>query len=193
MTSTRIRLAGALLCLVAAAANAKLTPEQLAQLPAPSGHPIDFKKHIQPIFEDSCVKCHGRGRAKGDFQIDSRESLLKGGESGPAVLAGNSAESLLIELVMGFDPDTVMPQKGSKLTAEQIGLLRAWIDQGAKWDSEVTFGKREPLNLIPRRPELPASRSISTNPIDRLLNPYVARHQIKPPRPVDDRVFARRV
>jgi mono/diheme cytochrome c family protein len=193
MTSTRIRLAGALLCLVAAAANAKLTPEQLAQLPPPSGHPIDFNKHIQPIFEDSCIKCHGRGRAKGNFQIDSRESVLKGGESGPAVLAGNSAESLLIELVMGFDPDMVMPQKGSKLTAEQVGLLRAWIDQGAKWDSEVTFGKREPLNLIPRRPELPASRSTSANPIDRLLEPYFVRHQIKPAKPVDDRMFARRV
>src|SRR5258706_2942284 len=107
-----------------------ITPEQLAQLPPPADHRIDFSNEIKPIFEASCIKCHGRGKDKGGLRIDTRETLLKGGESGPAVVAGKSAESLLVALVQGFDPDSVMPKKGSRLTPEQIGLLRPWIDQG---------------------------------------------------------------
>src|SRR6267143_52358 len=159
MKRVRLKLIASFVCLGALLARAALTPEQAKSLPAPADHTINFTKEIKPIFEASCIKCHGRGRDKGDFRIDSRETLLKGGEAGPAVVVGKSSESLLIELVMGFDPDTMMPRKGTKLTHEQIGLLRAWLDQGAPWDAGVTFGKIEPINLKPRRPELPATAS----------------------------------
>src|SRR4051812_24139586 len=105
------------LLLMSLSAQARLTPEQRAKLPPPEPGAIDFKRDIQPIVEKSCVKCHGRGRDKGGFVFETRESLLKGGDSGPAVVEGNSAESLLIELVSGLDPDNVMPAKGTKLTA----------------------------------------------------------------------------
>src|SRR5688500_4451956 len=95
-------------------AQARLTPEQVAKLPTPASGAVDFKRDIQPIIEKSCVKCHGRGRDNGGFVVDSRESMLKGGDSGPAVVPGNSAESLLIELVSALDPDNVMPAKGTK-------------------------------------------------------------------------------
>jgi mono/diheme cytochrome c family protein len=170
-----------LILLLAASAQAKLTPEQRAKLPSPASEQIDFAKHIQPIVEKSCVKCHGKGRDKGGFVFETRESLLKGGDSGPAVIVGNSAESLIIELVSGLDPDNVMPQKGAKLTSREVSLLRAWIDQGLKWDSTITFAKKEPLNLKPRKPELPTGKE---NPIDRILKTTG--------RPVDDRLFARR-
>jgi mono/diheme cytochrome c family protein len=177
----------------AASAAAALAPGQIAQLPPPAARTVDFSKEIKPILEARCVNCHGHGRDKGGFQIDSRETLLKGGSSGAAVVSGKSAESLMIELVMGFDPDSVMPQKGTKLTREQIALLRAWIDQGAKWDAGVTFAKAEPANLKPRRPELPARSRKTGHPVDRLLEPYFAAHKIKPGKLVDDRLFARRV
>ncbi|HXT39353.1 MAG TPA: DUF1549 domain-containing protein, partial [Candidatus Angelobacter sp.] len=111
----------------------------------------------------------------------------------PAIVPGKSAESHLIELVAGLDPDSVMPQKGKRLTSGQIGLLRAWIDQGAPWDAKISFAKPPPVNLVPRKPELPAARRGVTNPIDRILHPYFAAHGIKPSDPVSDRVFARRV
>src|SRR6266550_7051840 len=149
------RFIASFLCMSSMLAQAAITPEQAKTLPAPADHPINFSKEIKPIFEASCIKCHGRGRDKGDFQIDSRETLLKGGGSGPAIVLGKSAESYLIELVMGLDPDDVMPKKGTKLAHAQIGLLRAWIDQGAPWDAGVTFGKIEPINLTTRRPEIP--------------------------------------
>ena len=184
-----------LLFCVAAAGNAgaKLSPEQIEQLPPPTSRTVNFGKDIAPILDASCVKCHGRGRDKGDFQIDSRETLLRGGDSGPAVIAGDSAASLLIELVAGFDPDNVMPKKGTKLTRAQISLLRAWIDQGASWDAGVTFAKTEPHNLQARRAEIPPSRVKSTNPVDPFIETYFSAHQIKSPKPVDDRVYARRV
>src|SRR2546427_12513553 len=88
----------------------KLSPEQTAKLPPAAAGKIDFTQDIKPIFEASCIKCHGRGRAKGDFRLDTRETLLSGGESGAAVAPGKSQESLLIQLLSGLDPDNVMPR-----------------------------------------------------------------------------------
>lgn len=166
-----------------------------AELSPPSDGEIRFTRDIKPIFESSCIKCHGRGRDKGGFQLDTRKTLLAGGDSGEAVIPGNSAESYLITLVSGVDPDNVMPQKGSKLTPEQVGFLRTWIDQGLPWEDNVTFGRKEPINLLPRRPALPAlsARSLSSNPIDLLLQPYLEDHRVEMESLVDDRVFARRV
>src|SRR5437879_1651632 len=172
--------------------SAGITPEQAAQLPPPVSRTVDFTKDIKPIFESSCIKCHGRGKDKGGFRLDNRETFLKGGDSGTAVVLGKSADSLLIALVQGFDPDNIMPKKGSRLTPEQIGLLRAWIDQGLQWDSNISFGRLEPSNMKPRFPQVPAGPE-TVNPIDRFLQPYFAAHRIKPSRPVSDRVFARRV
>jgi mono/diheme cytochrome c family protein len=170
---------------------AAITPEQAAQLPPPATHAVNFVTEIKPIFESSCIKCHGRGKDKGGFRLDSRETTLKGGDSGLAFVPGKSSESLLISLVQGFDPDNTMPKKGSRLTPQQIGLLRAWIDQGAPWDASVTFGRLEPLNLKPHLPAVPPGSRMD-NPVDRFLQPYFAAHKVAPPKPVDDRLFARR-
>src|SRR5690242_7644340 len=125
--------------------------------------------------------------------------MLEGGDSGAAIVVGDSQKSHLITLVAGLDPDLVMPQKGSRLKPEQIGLLRAWIDQGAAWDPTVSFAKQPPRNIDPRAPALPPmtpqlAASHVANPIDRLLAPYFAEHAGPTgDRVVDDRQFARRV
>jgi mono/diheme cytochrome c family protein len=177
---------------MAPASPGALTPEQVKALPPPVGHRVDFKSEIKPILEASCIKCHGRGRARGGFQIDSRESLLKGGDTGPGAVAGQSAGSFVIELVSGLNAEEVMPKKGKKLTPQEVGALRAWIDQGLPWDPQITFGPVPPQNLEPRSPAVPAAHHES-NPADRFLDVYFKEHHVKPPRPVDDRVFARRV
>jgi len=176
-------------------AFAKLAPEQLEKLPAPVTHQVVFSTEVKPIFEASCIKCHGRGKSNGAFALDTRETLLKGGDSGPAVVIGKSAESYLVELVSGLDPDNVMPQKGSKLTPTQVGVLRAWIDQGLAWDDGVSFGKVPPVNLKPPEAKIPAGRQAlaSVNAIDLLLKSYYREHQVLPQPSVPDRVFARRV
>src|SRR5437763_309109 len=154
MDQIALRTIGIFLWATSVMAAPTITPEQAAQLPSPANHSINFSREIKPIFEASCIKCHGRGKDKGGFRIDSRETVLKGSDSGAAVVSGKSAESLLIALVQGLDPDSVMPKKGSRLTPAQIGLLRAWIDQGLPWDAGVSFGRLEPLNLKPHRPEI---------------------------------------
>src|SRR3989442_958063 len=94
----------ACLLLGGSCALARITQEQAKTLPPAAAHPISFSKEIKPIIEASCIKCHGRGRDKGGFQMDTRETFMKGGDSGPAVVIGKSAESHLIELVAGLDP-----------------------------------------------------------------------------------------
>ena len=105
-----------------------------SQLPPPSSAPIDFARDIQPILESACLRCHGAVNPKGRFRLDSRAAALRGSEDGVVILPGRSAESRLIHLVARVDPEKQMPPpgKGEPLTAEQIGKLRAWIDQGAK-------------------------------------------------------------
>ena len=187
----KVRLSLLYSCLVAFSAVAKMTPEQVKQLPSPASHKIDFTGEIKPILEKSCANCHGHGRSKGSFRIDNRETFLKGGDSGPVIVTGKSDESLLIELVMGFDPDSVMPKKGSKLKPEQIGLLRAWIDQGAVWDKDVWLGKVEAKNLQAHVPTVPKAKF--ANPVDAFADAYFKTHKTKWPEAVNDRTFARRV
>jgi mono/diheme cytochrome c family protein len=185
---------GTLLWLLASyAATAKLSPEQVQALPPPAAGPVVFGRDIKPIFDNSCIKCHGRGRSRGGFQLDTRDTVLKGGDSGPAVVKGRSEDSLLIELVSGADAENVMPKKGSRLTAEQVGLLRAWIDQGLSWEGEINFARPVPPNLNRRVPNISISQTSGVNPVDQILKPYFEANHFKPPKPVEDRIFARRV
>ncbi|HEY3914945.1 MAG TPA: DUF1549 domain-containing protein [Verrucomicrobiae bacterium] len=178
-------------CAVTFANGAELTPDQIKALPPPANHHVDFGVEVKPIFEASCIRCHGRGRVKGGLRIDSKETLLKGGDSGPSVISGNSARSYIIALVAGVDPDETMPKKGKKLTAEEVGVLRAWIDQGLQWDPEIGFGPVPPKNLNPHLPKIPIAQN-EANPVDRFLDVYFKEHNVKPTPVVDDRLFARR-
>jgi hypothetical protein len=85
-----------------------------------------------------------------------------------------------------------MPQKGSRLTPEQIGLLRAWIDQRLPWDKDITFARKTPPNLLPHRAKIVVSTDTGVNPIDQILESYFQEHQIKPLPLVGDGTFARR-
>ena len=105
------------------------------KLPDPAPRPVDFARDIEPILKERCLNCHGPKKQKSDFRLDSRQATLRGGSSGAAAfVVGKSADSRLIRLVAGLDADIVMPpaEDGKPtLAAEQISLLRAWIDQGA--------------------------------------------------------------
>lgn len=111
----------------------------VSKLPPPSDKKVDFTKDIKPILTESCLRCHGtEGRPKGRYRVDSREAAVKGGASGEAaIIPGESAKSPFIHMVAGLIEDLEMPpvdEKEKPLTKEQISLLRAWIDQGAKWE-----------------------------------------------------------
>ncbi len=98
---------------------------------------IDFARDIKPILETSCLRCHGPEKPKSRFRLDNRVAALKGGDEGVDILPGNSVKSPLIHYVAYLVEDSEMPPvgKGVQLTAGQVSLMRAWIDQGAVWDA----------------------------------------------------------
>jgi mono/diheme cytochrome c family protein len=119
---------GLALAFTAAAAAKKELP------PAAKKAGLTFDKDIKPIFEKNCFECHGDKKQKGKLRLDTLAFATKGGENGKAFVAGKSADSALVKAVARLVEDDAMPPegKGKPLTAEQIGLIRAWIDQGAK-------------------------------------------------------------
>jgi len=111
-----------------------------AKLPAAAKKTVSYKKDIKPLFDKSCLNCHGpKKRPKGKFRIDTRELALKGGSEGVSIVPGKSHKSALINYIAYQVVDFEMPPEGKKdypkLTKDQVGLVRAWIDQGAKFDN----------------------------------------------------------
>jgi hypothetical protein len=106
-----------------------------SKLPPAATNRVEFLRDIKPILDAHCLKCHGPEKPKSRFRIDDRAALLKGGENGVDVIPKESAKSPLIHFVSGLVEDMEMPPKGKgdPLTAQQIGLLRAWIDQDLPW------------------------------------------------------------
>ncbi|WP_414664511.1 DUF1553 domain-containing protein [Horticoccus sp. 23ND18S-11] len=126
-------------------------------VPAKTGHPIDafliskidravaeaqktpaaeaqqFHTSVLPVLRGECFRCHGE-KQKGGLKLDTREAILKGGESGkPAVVPGDPAASEVIARVRHHDEEDRMPPKGDALKAEQIAALETWIKAGARW------------------------------------------------------------
>jgi mono/diheme cytochrome c family protein len=120
--------------LIAAVAFLLFDSPTSADLPPAAKKQVDFTRDIQPIFAKNCLKCHGPDKQKSEFRLDQFDSILRGGNSGgPAILDKKSADSHLIQLVAETKKGEVMPPKGERLSANEVGLLRAWIDRGAKW------------------------------------------------------------
>lgn len=126
---------GLILGLVATSALVSAADVDVSKLPPASAKKdLTFEKDILPLFQKACVKCHGPEKQKAKLRLDTLEATLKGGENGDCISKGNSAKSTLVHTIARLDPDAAMPPdgKGDPLTKEQVGLVRAWIDQGAK-------------------------------------------------------------
>jgi hypothetical protein len=162
----------------------------------PATTTIDFAKHIQPLLAERCYSCHGADKQESGLRWDLKSSALKGGLSGPAILPGDSANSRMIHLVAGLDPELVMPQKGPRLTPEQISLLRAWIDQGAVWpdggvakEEEHWAFKPAKRHPVPRVDQPQRAR----NPIDSFILAKLKTQQLAPSPEAERRVLIRRL
>jgi hypothetical protein len=134
-----IALAAGLFTAQSAEKEKKATKIDASKLPpASTKQGVTYASDIKPIFDKSCIKCHGADKQKGKLRLDSLDAALKGGQDGKVVEPGKSADSMLVANVAHLgDEDDFMPPPDNKdkippLTKEQIGLVRAWIDQGAK-------------------------------------------------------------
>jgi hypothetical protein len=154
------------------------------------------------VLEVHCVQCHGGKKTKGDLDLTSREGLLQGGTSGPAVVPGNAAQSLLHRLVT-HTAKPGMPFKGEKLSAGQIALLVAWIDAGAPYDrtlvsKQVSKGESwwayQPLRKPVPPPIRPGdNREWTRNPIDAFILAKLREKGLRPSAAADRRTLIRRV
>src|SRR5438067_4398711 len=163
-----------------------------AQKPAtlPAATTVDFARDIQPILERRCQACHGFTNATKGLRLDQRAAALQGGESGPAMIPGNSERSWIIRWLLGLDGLSRMPKSGDPLTADQIALIRSWIDEGAHWPEGTAAAATTPTPersqhwayRSPTRPPLPPVRDTAwaRTPIDRFV---LARLENEGPAP----------
>ncbi len=170
------------------------------KLPPAATQKVDFVKDIQPILADRCYSCHGPEKQKADLRWDSKESAFKSGDHGPIIVPGKSADSRVIKLVAGMEPDTLMPPKGDPLTPAQIGLLRAWIDQGATWPETAVAKGPDKCNhwafKAPVRPAVPTvadGRHWVRNPIDDFVLARLQKENIQPSPEADRTTLIRRL
>lgn len=108
--------------------------------PAAMSAELDFYRDIYPILKANCISCHNKTTTKAGLNMESPELIKKGGESGPAVVAGKSAESLVVQAA-AHEEDYWMPPKNNKsgavdLSRSELALLKNWIDQGAKHSTQ---------------------------------------------------------
>jgi hypothetical protein len=164
----------------------------------------DFEKSIRPLFVEKCQPCHGPGKAKAGLRLTDRESLLKGGESGPAIVPNAPDESRLIQAVRYRD-ELKMPPK-QRLSAPQVEALERWVAVGAPWPSlpsrtttkagfEPTPAQRRWWAFQPVRSEPPPTGNgprPSSDEIDDFLQDALREQGITPAPPADRQTWIRR-
>jgi len=128
------RLAGWAVSLSTLAATAA-TPLPVSTLNRTTA--VDFEREVLPIFQRNCLACHNQTRAKADLVLETPAFIAKGGASGPSLIPGKGEESLVFRSAAHRVDDLVMPPVGNKsnaanLTADELGLLKLWIDQGGQ-------------------------------------------------------------
>jgi len=153
----------------------------------------DFVHEVAPILDKHCSKCH-MDKMKGGLSMNTEESFREGSEDGPIVESAHPEKSLLLERITTDDEDERMPPKGKGLNSAEVEVVRAWLQDGAKWEPGFAFKKPayDPP-LRPRNPTLPAVVDGRANPIDRIIDHYLAEKNQPRPEPLDDSTFLRRV
>jgi hypothetical protein len=160
---------------------------------------VDFNRDVQPILTARCSGCHGSQQQMNGLRVDVPDALLKGSNSGPVVVPGSSATSKLIERVSSTKKGFAMPPVGAPLTAAEIQLLRAWIDEGAKIPTaaarsanpKTSLWSLQPLS----RPAVPdvSDRAWPRNPIDNFILARLQAEHIKPAPEADRNTLIRRL
>jgi len=198
MTQRRVFQLSSLLFLSVLVASHLVVARAAQQAPPPSPSTalpatIQFNRDIRPILSDKCFTCHGPDKTKRvtPFHFDVEEAAkqeLPGGRF--AVLAGDAANSVMIQRITAADDRRRMPpaSTGKTLSEREIALLTAWIQQGARWEKPWAF-------QTPVRPMVPqvADRTWPRTPIDAFVLERLDREGVKPSREADRETLLRRV
>lgn len=178
-------------------ATARVDPH----LPKPAAVPVDFARDIQPIFQNACFKCHGLTREKGGFSLATRVRAMEGGDDGTDIIAGNSAASPLVRRIAGLHESTAMPPGDERLSPAQVGLIRAWIDQGASWpasaeetDPRIASAANHWSFKALKKPPVPNHiHAWITSPVDAFIHAKLDMARLNPGPPATKEALLRRV
>lgn len=163
-----------------------------------SAEPVDYLRDIKPILKARCFACHGALKQEAELRLDTAALMLQGGDSGPSIETKNATDSLLIERIAAEDEIDRMPPEGEPLTSEQIALLKAWINQGAKApkdekpeaDPRAHWAFQKPVR--PVVPRVQHGESIR-NDIDGFIVAQLEQHGLPPMSLAEKHVVLRRV
>ena len=159
---------------------------------------VDYLRDVKPILIHKCVSCHGALRQRHALRLDTAVLARKGGQSGPALIPGNAAMSLIMKRVRGHVLPR-MPFAEEELSSEEIQVLARWIDQGAQGPQKEAMQDSPEGHWAfqtPRRVEFSKEESKGNNlrnPIDVLIARGHARRGLKPNPPADPSILLRRV
>jgi len=162
---------------------------------------VDYSTQIKPLLTKHCSGCHGVKKQQVGLRVDSARGLFDGGDSGPAVIRGDSAKSLLVHAITGTEGASQMPPDGEKLSAIEIALIRRWIDEGAKSPAdEVTEAAAsktsdhwafQPIRH-PTPPKTTATSSLQ-NGLDNFIRERLERERLTPSNEAELTTLIRRV
>jgi hypothetical protein len=166
-----------------------------------------FEKNVRPLLVEHCFKCHGNGKTKGGLNLASRDGMLKGGDSGPAIVPGEAAKSLLIQAIR-YEGETQMPPK-QKLPDRAIADLTGWVQRGAAWPTapageDTIRSPGAPISAADRAfwafrpiadPPLPAVKDTAwpQRSLDRFVLAKLEAQGLHPVRAADKHALLRRV
>ena len=149
----------------------------LTQIPLQTNKPIDFDRDIRPVLERNCISCHGSAKPKGGLDLSQGTKAFAGGNSGPVLVPHQPDKSLLYRVLteqepgMDMPPPSTPPEKGKKLTAKEVALVRDWIKAGASWPGATDkangtdWWSLRPLAKV----SVPFAGSENPNPVDAFL------------------------
>lgn len=159
-----------------------------------------FESRIRPVLIETCLKCHGGDKTSAGLRVDSRDSLLTGGDSGPAIVPGDPEGSLLIRALHYGDEGPSMPPK-EKLPDAIVQDFVQWVASGAPWpsaipdsaSSEQQAGRHWAFRPVVKPDPPEDSTGWSANEIDRFLLKALSNEGLTPAAPAEKRVLARRL
>ena len=163
-----------------------------------------FETHVRPVLVERCLKCHGPDKQEGQFRLDSRESALAGGETGPAIVPGKPGESLLVEAINRASLE--MPPE-ERLPDDEIAALTKWVELGAPWpagdtaklthgERQITDEDREFWSYQPLREPVPpevADDGWRRNEVDQFIFEKLSANGLAPAAETERAVLARRL
>ena len=159
---------------------------------------VDYQRDVKPILRARCFSCHGALKQESGLRLDTGALIRQGGDSGPALVPGEAANSLVLRRITATDESERMPPEGKPLTKEQIAVIRSWIAEGAEsppGEQAATDPRQHWSFQPPVRPSIPVVTNTNwvRNPIDAFIAAAHQKHGLTPLPPAKKSLLLRRV